>query len=168
MCFIDDAWNLNHITIGLLELQNTFKCLTLTTTLGFKCRNPNVGFAIKCGVQGHMRPRECVWVWNTLSQMGENARDGSQCLANALPLWELHLCRSPKCLEPWLEKQTNTILGPYNTMGKVLRCRCLKCPLIVHLDLIYMNYDQKKGQESNWEFDSQSRILWSRGQIIFN
>jgi hypothetical protein len=31
----------------------------------------------------------------------------------------------------------------------------LKVPLIVHLDLIHMSYDQKKAWESNWEFDSQ-------------
>jgi hypothetical protein len=28
-----------------------------------------------------------------------------------------------------------------------------------------MSYDQKKGQESNWEFDSQPHILERRGQM---
>jgi hypothetical protein len=32
---------------------------------------------------------------------------------------------------------------------KVLKLRCLKCLHIVHLYLICMSYDQKKGQESN-------------------
>ncbi len=81
--------------------------------------------------------------------MVENARDGAQQLPSALPLWELHPCKNLECLEPWLEKQTSTKLGPYDTIGKVLKFKCLKCLHIVHLDLICMNYDQKKGQESN-------------------
>jgi hypothetical protein len=32
--------------------------------------------------------------------------------------------------------------------------KCLECPCIVHLDLICMSYDKKKGWESNWELDS--------------
>jgi hypothetical protein len=106
----------------------------------------NIGFATICGVQKPMKPRECVWVWKKHSQMGENARDGAQWLLNALPLWELHLCGSLKCLEPWLKRQTSTKLGPQNTIKKFLECGCLKCPLIVHLDMICMSYDQKKGQ----------------------
>jgi hypothetical protein len=46
-------------------------------------------------------------------------------------------------------------IGPPNTIRKVLKHRCLKCPHIIHLNLICMNYDKKKGRESNWEFDSR-------------
>jgi len=81
--------------------------------------------------------------------MVENARDGTQQLPSALPLWELHSCGSPKWLEPCLDKQINTKLGPYDTIAKVLKCRCLKCPHIVCLNLICMSYDEKKGWESN-------------------
>jgi hypothetical protein len=31
---------------------------------------------------------------------------------------------------------------------KVLKFRCLKCPCIVHLDLICMSYDKKKGLQA--------------------
>jgi hypothetical protein len=31
-----------------------------------------------------------------------------------------------------------------------LKCRCLKYLHIVHLNLIHMNYDQKKRHESNY------------------
>ncbi len=44
-------------------------------------------------------------------------------------------------------------IGPQDIIKKFLKRRCLKCLCIVHLDLICMNYDQKKGQELNWEFD---------------
>ncbi len=95
--------------------------------------------------------------------MKENEKDEAQWLPSVLPFWELHSCGSYKCSEPWLERQTSTKLGPHDTIRKVLRLKCLKCPHIAHLDLIFMNYDQKKGRESNWEFDSRPQIPWKKG-----
>jgi hypothetical protein len=40
-------------------------------------------------------------------------------------------------------------------IGKVLKCRCPKCPRIGHLDICSPSYGQKKGQESNCQFDSR-------------
>jgi hypothetical protein len=65
----------------------------------------------------------------------------------------MHLCESCECLKPWLKRQKNTKLPPQDTIGKVLKRRCLKCYRIIHLVLICMSYDQKKGRGSNWEFD---------------
>jgi hypothetical protein len=42
------------------------------------CCNPNIGFAIKCELQGPMRLKVCLGVKHTLSQMGESARDEAQ------------------------------------------------------------------------------------------
>jgi len=53
-------------------------------------------------------------------------------------------------------KAKNTKLGPHDTIRKVLKCKCLNCLHIIHLYMIFMSFDQKKGWESNWEFDSQS------------
>jgi hypothetical protein len=77
--------------------------------------------------------------------MVENASDGTQQLPSAFSFWELNSCESPKCLEPWLEKKISTKLGPYDIIEKVLKFRCLKCLHIVHLNLICMSYDKKKG-----------------------
>jgi hypothetical protein len=100
--------------------------------------------------------------------MRESARDEAQWLSNALPLWELHLCKSCECLKPWLEGQTNTKLGPQNTIRKVLKHRWFKGPHIFHLNLICISYDQKKRWESNWEFDSQLQIPSQQGQMKSN
>ncbi len=54
-------------------------------------------------------------------------------------------------------------MGPQDTIKKILKRRCLKCLHVVHLDLICMSYNQKKGWESNWEFDSQPQILGKQG-----
>jgi len=59
-------------------------------------------------------------------------------------------------------KVKNTKLGPHDTIRKALKLRCLKCPRIVHLYLIRMSYDQMKGWESNWEFDSWPQIPWKQ------
>jgi hypothetical protein len=39
------------------------------------------------------------------------------------------------------------------TFGKVLKWRCPKCPRMSHLDICSSSYGQKKGRESNWQFD---------------
>jgi len=38
---------------------------------------------------------------------------------------------------------------------KLLKLRCPKWPRIAHLDICNPSYGQKKGRESNWQFDSQ-------------
>ncbi len=45
----------------------------------------------------------------------------------------------------------------------VLKCRCLKCFCIAHLDLICVNYDQKKGREPNRNFDFWPQIPLKQG-----
>jgi hypothetical protein len=95
--------------------------------------------------------------------MGENVKDEAQWFPSPFPLWELHLCGSCKCSEPWLKSKKNTKLGPQDIITKVLKFRCSKCPHIVHLDLICMSCDQKKGRESNWEFDYRPQIPRKQG-----
>jgi len=38
---------------------------------------------------------------------------------------------------------------------KLLKRRCLKWPRMTHLDICNTSYAQKKGRESNWQFDSR-------------
>ncbi len=54
-------------------------------------------------------------------------------------------------------------MGPHDTIKKVLKHKCLKFPHIVHLNLNCISYEQKKGQESNWEFDFRPQIPWKQG-----
>jgi hypothetical protein len=44
---------------------------------------------------------------------------------------------------------------PY-IIEKLLELKCLKQACMTHLDTSNKSYDQKKGQESNWQFDSSS------------
>jgi hypothetical protein len=40
-------------------------------------------------------------------------------------------------------------------IGKLLKHKCLKWARITHLDIWNTSYGQKKGRESNWQFDSR-------------
>jgi hypothetical protein len=44
--------------------------------------------------------------------------------------------------------------GVLYIVEKVLKCRCRKWPCMSHLDICSPSYGQKKGRESNWQFDS--------------
>jgi hypothetical protein len=52
-------------------------------------------------------------------------------------------------------KAQNTLhWGLFGVIGKVLKRRYRKWPRIDHLDICNPSYGQKKGRESNWQFDS--------------
>jgi hypothetical protein len=50
---------------------------------------------------------------------------------------------------------------PY-IIGKLSKCRCWKWPRMSHLDICSTSYGKKKGQESNWQFDSQPLKVGNR------
>jgi hypothetical protein len=46
--------------------------------------------------------------------------------------------------------------------AKFLKCRCPKWPRMCHLDNCSPSYGQKKGRESNWQFDSRPLKVGNR------
>jgi hypothetical protein len=84
------------------------------------------------------------------------------------PLWakcegEAHTPKSeklessgtPKNSELDCRGQISSHLNVLDVIGKVLKCRCPKWPRMSHLDICNSSYGQKKGRESNWQFDSR-------------
>ncbi len=61
---------------------------------------------------------------------------------------------TPECLEFDSRDQNTSHWGVVGVIEKVLKFKCPKCPRIGHLDICSPSYGQKKGQESNWQFDS--------------
>jgi hypothetical protein len=51
-------------------------------------------------------------------------------------------------------------------IGKILKWRCLKWACITHLDIWNTSYGQKKGQESNWQFDSWPLKVGNRPDFL--
>ncbi len=47
-------------------------------------------------------------------------------------------------------------------VGKVLRCKCRKWPCMSHSDIYNITYGRKKGQKSNWQFDSRPLKIRNR------
>jgi hypothetical protein len=53
----------------------------------------------------------------------------------------------------------------YN-IGKLLERRCLKWACITHLDIWNTSYGQKKGRESNYQFDSQPEKIRNQPDLL--
>jgi len=62
---------------------------------------------------------------------------------------------TPENSEDYLRGQISLPLRVLYINGKVLKCRCPKWPCMGHLDICSPSYGQKKGQESNCQFDSR-------------
>jgi hypothetical protein len=91
------------------------------------------------------------------------------------PLWakcegEAHTPKSgnlessgtPENSELELKGQNTSHWGVLGVIGKVLKCICLNWTLIGHLDIYSPSYGQKKGRESNCQFDCRPLKVGNR------
>jgi hypothetical protein len=69
---------------------------------------------------------------------------------------------TPATLEVDNRRQYTSLWSVLYTVGKVLKCRCPKWPRMSHLDIYSPSYVQKKGRESNWQFDSRPPKVGNR------
>jgi hypothetical protein len=118
------------------------------------CRNPSLGLATKARVRKSVakrRARECgrVWEWTFT-------------LPNELPFWELKSWWTSEISESDCKGQNPSPWGVLYTIGKLLKCRCPKWARMTHLNICNTSYGQKKGWESNWQFDSRPRKVGNR------
>jgi hypothetical protein len=80
-----------------------------------------------------------VWGWSpTLGKVGD-----------------LESSETPDCLELDNKRKNTSHWGVLGVIEKVLKLRYRKWPRIGHLDVFIPSYGQKKGRESNWQFDSR-------------
>jgi hypothetical protein len=79
-----------------------------------------------------------VWGWTHTPKVGDLESSGT-----------------PEFLEFDKKRQNTSPWGVLGVIGKVLKCKCPKWPRIGHLDICSPSYRQKKGRESNWQFDSR-------------
>jgi hypothetical protein len=68
---------------------------------------------------------------------------------------------TPNFLECNYRVQNPSIWKVLYIIWKLLKRRCLKWAHITHLDIWNTSYDQKKGQESNLQFDSHPLKVWN-------
>jgi len=61
-----------------------------------------------------------------------------------------------------LKDQNTSHWDVLGVIGKVLKLKYRKCPRILDLDTCSPSYGQKKGRESNWQFDSRPLKIKNR------
>jgi hypothetical protein len=74
--------------------------------------------------------------------------------------WES--ARTPKISEFDCKGQNTSHRNVLYIIGKLSKCTCRKWTRMSHLDIFSTNYDEKKGQESNWQFDFWPRNVANR------
>jgi hypothetical protein len=74
---------------------------------------------------------------------------------NTSKVGDLESSGTPECLEFDSKAQNTSHWGVLGVIGKVLKLRYRKWPRIGHLDICSPSYGQKKGRESNCQFDSR-------------
>jgi hypothetical protein len=76
-------------------------------------------------------------------------------LPSELPCWELESRWTPESLESDRKGQNLSPRRVIYIIGKLLKLKYLKWACMTHLDIWNTTYGQKKGRESNWQFDSR-------------
>jgi hypothetical protein len=74
---------------------------------------------------------------------------------NTSKVGDLESSGIPECLEFDRKAQNTLHWGVLGVIGKILKRKYRKWPRIGHLDNCSPSYGQKKGRESNWQFDSR-------------
>ncbi len=69
---------------------------------------------------------------------------------------------TPECLEFDSKVQNTSQWHVLGVIGKVLKRRYRKWPRIGHLNICSSSYGQRKGRESNWQFDSRPLKVGNR------
>jgi hypothetical protein len=88
---------------------------------------------------------EGVWGWHSHSRNGD-----------------LRVLRDSRKLIAWLQGSKHSPWGVLYTVGRVLKRKCQKWPHMNHSDICSTSYVRKKGQESNWQFDSRPLKVGNR------
>jgi hypothetical protein len=126
------------------------------------CCNPMLPFLIGM---------PCLSVVNSVVNMLQMT---SRCVV-ATPLWpsvrmKLTLLKlgtwSPSGFPKTQNRGQNTShWGVFDIIENFLKCRCPKWPRMSHLDICSPSYWQKKGRESNWQFDSRPLKVENRPNL---
>jgi hypothetical protein len=81
---------------------------------------------------------------------------------HTLKVGDLESSGTPENSELDCRGQNTLHLSVIDIIEKVLKCRCPKWPRMNHLDICSPSYGQKKGRESNWQFDSRPLKVGNR------
>jgi len=80
--------------------------------------------------------------------------------------WEFESRRTPESLRNDCRDQNPLVWRVLYIIKKLLKRKCLKWARITHLDIWNTSYGQKKGWESNWQFDSRPLKVGNRPDFL--
>jgi len=119
--------------------------------------SPGVKAKRKPGNQGKRKPGSHItYSWECCM------REWTLTLPRQLPLWEVESRWTPEISESDCKGQTSMDYDFLYIIGKILKRRCLKWARIAHSDICNTSYGQKKGRESNCQFDSRPQRVGNR------
>jgi hypothetical protein len=102
-------------------------------------------------------------------------REWTLTLPRQLPLWEMESRWTPETSKSNFRNQNSMACDIIYIIEKLLELRCIKWARIAHLDIWNTSYGQKKGRESNCQFDSQPQkvrnqldLLRCRGRATYH
>jgi hypothetical protein len=96
----------------------------------------------------------------------ESVRKWTFTLPKQLPLRELESQWTPESLGGDCKGQNPLDWEVLYIIGNFLKRKCLKWDCITHLDIWNTSYGQKKGRESNWQFDSRLLKVGNRPDFL--
>jgi hypothetical protein len=85
--------------------------------------------------------------------MKESVRVHSLTFPRELPLWEFGSPGGLPNFQRAIVGVKTQWIEEFYIIGKLLKRRCLKWVRMIHLDIQNTSYGQKKGRESNWQFE---------------
>jgi hypothetical protein len=143
------------IRLTWTEPRESWQLFTSVATLALSSQPRQRG----CNVEGQEEARESHY---TLPGMWESVREWTFTLPRQLPLWEMDSRWTPEDSERDFRGQNSMACGVLYINEKLLKLRCLKWARIAHLNIQNTSYGQKKGRESNWQFDSRPLKVGNR------
>jgi hypothetical protein len=159
--FLNILKSFDRCDIYIEYIQVLFYCncnLIATLTLGSQ---PRQGLA---KVHAKKEARESHFM---LPGVLESVKEWTLTLPSQLPLWELESQWTPESSESNYKGQNPLNCKVFYIIGKLLELRCLKWACMTHLDTSNTSYGQKKGQQSNCQFDSQPLKVKNRPQFSY-
>jgi len=96
----------------------------------------------------------------------ERVREWTLTLPKQLSLWEMESQWTFETSESDFRGQNSMDYGVFYIIENLLECRCLKWACIAHLDIWNTSYGQKKGRESNYQFDSWPQKVRNRLDLL--
>jgi hypothetical protein len=105
-----------------------------------------------------------IWIWSNYSStnVATSLWPSVGVKLNTPKVGDLESSGTPECLEFDSKAQNYAHWGVLGVIGKVLKRRYRKWPRIGHLDICSPSYGQKKGRESNCQFDSRPLKVGNR------